>query len=226
GSRAPPGAAAGRRRSLGRSRDRRRAGSFLASSVHGRPRAELRSQHRLDLRRDLAPRLLARARPRRRRLPERLTVATIAIGPVAAPENGLARGALLVLEPRRRAAATAAEALSVERRGIGATATTSASALATPSARAIALAALGEQVLGHGRLLEVLVVGHHRRSARRGDADLGIPDGAERRGRAPRRRRRLLRVLFVVATGGLRSRLLGERTFLAAAAATTASPAP
>src|SRR6185437_3818402 len=69
-------------------------------------------------------------------------------------------------------------------------------------------------------------VGHHRRSTRRGDADLGIPDGAERRGRTPRRRWRLLRLLVIVATSGLRGCLVGKGTLFAAAATTATPPTP
>src|SRR4029079_2345606 len=117
----------------------------------------------------------------------------------------------------------APEALPVERGCIRAAAA-AAPAGAAAIAVAVALAPLREEVLGNRRLLEVLVVGHHRRPARRGDAELRIPHGAERGGSPPRGRWRRFGVLVLVGSGDLAVWFLGEGAFLpAATAAATAT---
>src|SRR5205823_12945321 len=108
------------------------------------------------------------------------------------PSAGWRRG-----EPGRRASATAAEPLAIERGRVrAATAATTASAL-TPG---VALAALGEQVLRDRGFLEVLVIDDRGAARRRRDADLRIPHGAEGRRGSPNGRGCL--VLDIVARIG------------------------
>src|SRR6185369_14242929 len=184
-ARTPAGSSARRRRSVGRRLVDDLRGRLPARFGRG-SRADLRSQHRLDLRRDLAPRLVARARTGPWRLAELLPIAAITIAPLIAtvvpPESCVASAAWRrLLEPRRRAAAPAAEALPVQRGGICAA---SAPAPALTAARPrITLAPLREEVLGNRGFLEVLVLGDHRRPAGCGDADLRVPHGAEGGGR-------------------------------------------
>jgi hypothetical protein len=155
--------------------------------------AELGEQLLLELRRNLAP--LCTTRSRR---------AVYALRPVKAGRAAtlrcpttrrvaarrIASGAAAGLgEAAGRSAAGTAVALAVNSGGVGAaiapTSGTAATALATAGTTAAALTALvpalGQQVLGDGRLFEILLVLKRGKagSGARGRPDLAVPDGAE-----------------------------------------------
>jgi hypothetical protein len=213
-------------------------------AARGLSSRDLRSQQLLDLRRHLAPRLVTgRSRGGALRLAEQLPITPVPIAPVPvhsvpvttvavpiaarAPVGTLASRRRLA-EAGRRAAAPTPEPLAIERGGVGATASATTAVAASPG---VALATLGEQVLRHGRLLEILIVVDDRRTTGRGDSDLRIPDGSEGRCGTSRRRCRRLHLVFVTRCLTRRGDAIlrvgiGIEAFLATSAATTTPATP
>ena len=180
-----------------------------AVGARARSRAHLGPEHRLDLRRDLAPGLVARpARSRPRRLAERpadpgatavavIPAAAIAVRAVeACPSRRRVRGSgsakrdgVLPRPPPKRSRSSAAAYAPPRPRPD-----------AAPAAAAVALAALGQQVLGDRRLVEVLVVLDDRGATRAcrctaicdpRPTRTSTPSAASSAAAAPRRPRRL-----------------------------------